>query len=174
MLIKRSSCHLQTCNWALSFCWECTGFCVFLVPWLSEKNWRPGSVYPLMQQDALWALLLECLNCRDPNSKLSGSGLGFSSPVCTWVSQLSVWWKIKVTRWYLTLCDPMNCSSPSSSFLGIFRARILEWVAIPFFRGASQPRDWTQVSCTAGGFFIIWTTREAHVMGRGKSWNMHK
>ena len=35
------------------------------------------------------------------------------------------------------------------------------WVAVPFSGGASQPRNWTQVSHTAGGFFISWTTREA-------------
>ena len=44
---------------------------------------------------------------------------------------------------------------------GILQARILEWVAIPFSRGASQPRDQTQVSCIAGGFFTNWTAREA-------------
>ena len=44
---------------------------------------------------------------------------------------------------------------------GILRARILEWVAPPFSRGSSQPRDWTQVSHTAGGLFISWATREA-------------
>ena len=36
---------------------------------------------------------------------------------------------------------------------GILQARILDWVAFPFFRGSCQPRDQTQVSCTAGGFF---------------------
>ena len=44
---------------------------------------------------------------------------------------------------------------------GILQARILEWVAIPFCRGSSQPRDWTQVSHNAGGFFTSWVTREA-------------
>ena len=39
--------------------------------------------------------------------------------------------------------------------------RILEWVAIPFSRGSSWPRNWTGVSCTAGGFFTSWATREA-------------
>ena len=39
--------------------------------------------------------------------------------------------------------------------------RILEWVAYPFSRGSSRPRDWTQVSCIAGRFFTIWATREA-------------
>ena len=44
---------------------------------------------------------------------------------------------------------------------GILQARILKWVAIPFSRGSSQPRDRTQVSHIAGGFFISWATREA-------------
>ena len=44
---------------------------------------------------------------------------------------------------------------------GILQARILEWVAFPFSRGSSQPRDRTQVSRIAGGFFTSWATREA-------------
>ena len=40
----------------------------------------------------------------------------------------------------LTLCDPMNCSLPGSSVHGIPQTRILEWAAIPFSRGSSQPR----------------------------------
>ena len=50
---------------------------------------------------------------------------------------------------YRTLCDPMECSLPGSSVHGILQARILEWVAIPFSRGSSQPRDPTQFSCIA-------------------------
>ena len=37
--------------------------------------------------------------------------------------------------------------------------RILEWVAYPFSRGTSWPRNWTGVSCIAGGFFTSWATR---------------
>ena len=40
-------------------------------------------------------------------------------------------------------CDLMDCSLPGSSVHGILQARILEWVAIPFLRGPSQPRDQT-------------------------------
>ena len=47
--------------------------------------------------------------------------------------------------------------------MGILQARILEWIAIPFSRGSSQPRDQTQVSCISGGFLISWATGEAHV-----------
>ena len=43
-----------------------------------------------------------------------------------------------------TLCDPVDCSLPGSSVLGILQARILEWVAIPFSRRSSQPRDGMQ------------------------------
>ena len=56
-----------------------------------------------------------------------------------------------------TLCDPMDCSPPGSSVHEIFQARILEWVAISFSRGSSQPRDRTRVSCTAG-FKVSWKT----------------
>ena len=44
---------------------------------------------------------------------------------------------------------------------GILQARILEWVAYPFSSGSSWPRNWTRVSCIAGGFFTSWATREA-------------
>ena len=57
--------------------------------------------------------------------------------------------------------QPMDCSPPGSSVHGHFQGRILEWVAIPFSRRSFQPRDQTQVSCIAGGFFITWATREA-------------
>ena len=49
--------------------------------------------------------------------------------------------EVKVTQSCPTLCDPMDYTVH-----GILQARILEWVAIPFFRGSSQPRDRTQVS----------------------------
>ena len=60
-----------------------------------------------------------------------------------------------------TLCDPMDCSLPGYPVHGIFQAIVLEWIAISFSRGSSQPRDPTQVSCIAGGFLTSWTMREA-------------
>ncbi|CAM9452049.1 unnamed protein product [Rangifer tarandus platyrhynchus] len=56
--------------------------------------------------------------------------------------------KVKVAQSYLAPCDPMDYTVH-----GIFQARILEWVAFPFSRGSSQPRDGTQVSHIVGGFF---------------------
>ena len=63
-------------------------------------------------------------------------------------------WKVKVTQLYPTLCNPMDYTVH-----GIFQSRILEWVAFPFSMGSSWPRDQTQVSHIAGGFFTSWATR---------------
>ena len=67
------------------------------------------------------------------------------------------YWLALVAKSFLT-----DCGLPGSSVHGIFQARILEWVAIPFFGGSSRPRNWTQVSCIAGRLFTVWATREAH------------
>jgi len=77
---------------------------------------------------------------------------------------LSDCWKVKVKGLVAqscpTLCDPIDCNLPGSRVHGLLQTRILEWVAIPFFRGSSWPGDRTQVSCIAGRFFTIWATRE--------------
>ena len=57
--------------------------------------------------------------------------------------------KVKVTQSCPTPCDPVDYT-----VYGILQARILEWVAVPVSRGSSQPRNQTQVSRVAGGFFI--------------------
>ena len=59
-----------------------------------------------------------------------------------------------VVQFCPTLSDFMDCSPPGSFIHGILQARILEWVAMPFSRGSSRPRDWTQVSCIAGNSLI--------------------
>ena len=55
---------------------------------------------------------------------------------------------MKVTHSYLTLCDPVDYTGHE-----ILQARILEWLACPFSRGSSQPKDRTQVSHIASRFF---------------------
>ena len=62
--------------------------------------------------------------------------------------------KVLVAQSGPTFCNPMDCSPPGSSVRGILQARILEWVAMPFSRGSSLPRDWTQGVCIAGRLFI--------------------
>ena len=71
--------------------------------------------------------------------------------MCSALSLSRVW--IFVTPWSVAHEAPLS--------VGILQARILEWVAIPFSRGCFQPRDWTQVSRIAGGFFTVWGIREA-------------
>ena len=58
----------------------------------------------------------------------------------------------------------MVYSQPGSSVGGILQARIPEWVAIPFLRRSSQPRDRAWVSCIADRLFTVWATREAEIV----------
>ena len=62
---------------------------------------------------------------------------------------------VLVAQSHLTLCDPVNSSPPGSSVRGISQARILDWVVISFSRRSFQPRDQTQVSCTAGSLYRL-------------------
>ena len=64
--------------------------------------------------------------------------------------------EVKVAQSCPTLCDPMDYT-----LHGILQATILEWVALPFSRGSFQPRDRTQISHIAGGFFTSWAISEA-------------
>ena len=67
------------------------------------------------------------------------------------------WSEVKVTQSCPTLWDPMDYTVH-----GILQARPLEWLAFPISRGSSQPRDRTQVSLIAGGFFTSWATGELY------------
>ena len=73
--------------------------------------------------------------------------------VMFWCEKVKV--KVKIAQSWPTLCIPMDYIVH-----GILQARILEWIAFLFSRGSSQPRNWTQVSHIAGGFFN-WAAREA-------------
>ena len=77
----------------------------------------------------------------------------FSHILRTWKWKLSHSVQLFATLWAVV------CQTPPP-----LEARILEWVAIFFSRGSSQPRNWTKVSCIAGRFFTIWATRESHVV----------
>ena len=78
---------------------------------------------------------------RDSKNQKPNRDLMLAAAICCLVAQLCP-----------TLCDPMDCSPPGSSIHGIFQARILEWIAMPFSRGSSQPRVRTLTS------YIIWET----------------
>ena len=55
----------------------------------------------------------------------------------------------------LTPCNPVDCSFPGFSVHGISQTRTLEWVAISYSMGSSQPKDQTRVSHIAGRFFFL-------------------
>ena len=69
----------------------------------------------------------------------------------------------KLVRWWR---QSLFLVITQKSFHGIFKARVLEWVAISFSMESSQPRDGTQVSHIVDGCFSIWATRENRI-------NMH-
>ena len=72
--------------------------------------------------------------------------------LCPWLLSCV---RLFVTTWTVAHQTPLS--------MGILQVRILEWIALPSSRGSSQPRDQTQVFCTAGGLFTIWATREVHM-----------
>ena len=73
----------------------------------------------------------------------------------------SNWWNWEVLCCYLvtklppTLCNAIDYSLPGVSVHGILQVKILEWVAISFFKRSSRPRDWTHISCSADGFLSL-------------------
>ena len=140
------------------------------------SSWKPLSVQPPALCRTPWLLCTEpflqfqplhCVLVWLPTAPSFGclrlclwasAALSTCSWKCQGISLLSSL-KVKVTQSCLTLCNPMDCSPPGSSVHGILQAKVLEWVAILFSRGSSQPGDWTQVSCTVGRFFTIWATK---------------
>ena len=90
-----------------------------------------------------------------------------SEKVCDWLISLC-WWCLENECISCSVlsdsCDPMGYSLSGPSVHGILQARILEWVAIPFSRGSSWPRDRTQFSHITGRFFTVWATRQALVI----------
>ena len=115
------------------------------------------------------ALILDFLGSRTLRNKLyffykAPQSVDFTVCVCVCVCVCVRMHVCVCFQSSLTLCHPLGCNPPGFSVLnslGILQARMLEWFAIPFFRGSSQPRDWTWVSCIVGRYFNIWATREA-------------
>ena len=121
-----------------------------LVKWPEPK----GSVTPLVPPSfptihpdlGLW-------NTPSITQPCAMGKISLLSPTCI------EWKEVKVTQLCLTLCNLMDYTVH-----GILQARILEWVAFPFSRGSSQPRDRTQVSHIAGGFFTSWAIQGKHLL----------
>ena len=96
--------------------------------------------------------LCDPMDYSPPDSSVHGILQARTRVDCHTLLQTSVQFSA-VTQSCPILCSLMDCSPPDSSVHGILQARILEWVAMPFPRGSSQPWDQTQVSCFASRFF---------------------
>ena len=93
------------------------------------------------------------------------------SAVWKWFSQSSHVWFLGleipflvcmclVAQLCLILCDPIGCSPPGSSVHGDSPGKNTGEGNHSLLQGFSLPRDWTQVSHIAGGFFMVWGPRE--------------
>ena len=136
------------------------------------KRWEYQITLPISWEICMW---VKKQQLEPYMEQLTGSKLGkrvsrsaLSSPqkvygeLKCWIVSISshlfqevILESVKVSQSCPTLCVPMNYTVH-----GILQARILQWVAFPFSRGSSQPRDPTQVSHIANRFFTSWPIKE--------------
>ena len=114
--------------------------------------WDCGRGFP---EERTFKLRTERMNISEEKRELGGIS-GWRSSMHRDKKKVSFFLKVKtlVSQLFLSLCNFMD-SPPGSSVHGILQARILEWVAMPFSRGLSSPRDRTWFSCTVARFFTI-------------------
>ena len=89
------------------------------------------------------------------SSAFSAPGVLFQSSPCCSFSTSSLVRACSVTQSCPTLCNPVDCSPPTSSVHGFLQERILEWVSISSSRGSSWLRDQTLVSCVGRQIFFF-------------------
>ena len=137
--------------------------------------WELGSIYlcSLCAEQLRDMVELESaeLNTRIPRANVLCQSCGSEALVeCLYLVRFPKSWRAFHNMCVLSQLvvsdslQPHDCSLPGSTVHGTSKARILEWIAISFFRGSSQPRDRTWlscVSCIAGGLFTHWAIREA-------------
>ena len=92
----------------------------------------------------LYSITYQCLKVNKPVFRLTNHMFsdGFHSVISSYLLYSCMY-----VQSCLTVCDPLDCSPPSSSLHAIFQGRILEWVTISFSRDSSHSRDQTCVSC---------------------------
>ena len=140
--VHRASCQKGSCQAAVhrgnfSFFGKASAVLLRSFNWMNQAHWDYLKQSPLFKNPhALW-MLITFTKYLHSNTYIVGK-----KKVKVFIAQLCP-----------TLCSPRDCSPPGSSVRGNLQARILEWVAMPFSRESSLPRDWTLVSCITGGFF---------------------
>ena len=114
--------------------------------WKTNNKPYPGPINQIMNFNCILWLLIYTLTFEKPQKK----------------SLLP--WCAKSLQLCPTLCNTMGCNPPVSSVHRIFQARILEWLAMPSFRGSSWPRNQTRVSyvsCTGSWILYHWCHLES-------------
>ena len=143
-------------DWSFSFSIspsnEYSGLISFRMDWLDLLAVQ-GTLKSLLQDHSSEASILQRSDFFMVQLSHLYMTIGKNPQLCLLPRQRKA--KVLVPQSCLTLGDPMVCSLPGSSVPGTLQARVVDWVAMPSSRGSSQPRDGTQVSCIAGGFFTI-------------------
>ena len=129
------------------------------VGWIPESGRSPGGGHATYSSILAWGIAW-----TEEPGRLQSIGSHWVGHDCRDLEQDStcyiklylVWKKVKFSQCCPTLCDSMDCIVHR-----ILQARILEEATILFSRESSQPRNWTGISCIAGGFFTSWATRES-------------
>ena len=143
-------------DWSFSFSIspsnEYSGLISFRMDWLDLLAVQ-GTLKSLLQDHSSEASILQRSDFFMVQLSHLYMTIGKNPQLCLLPRQRKA--KVLVPQSCLTLGDPMVCSLPGSSVPGTLQARVVDWVAMPSSRGSSQPREGTQVSCIAGGFFTI-------------------
>ena len=136
--------------------WRCLKTLKIATPLLGIYHKK---MYALIQKDSCIPMFIAALFIALKTRK---------TPKCSltdeWIKRCGIKREREVAQLCPTLCNPMDCSLPGSSVHGIFQAIVLEWIAISFSKGPSQPRDWTRVSRIVDRCFTVWTTKYIHIM----------
>ena len=178
LIFRSSSCECRyTCLRANRSSYLCSLSCPHHSIWLpawSSNNTALITVYWVCTECDLsvyWVVIMLMLpSVAGYTSESQVSLLNIQSPTPIDSSSVGLGWGAGISdfnEWLnqscLTLFNPVDGSLSGSSVHGLLQVRILEWVAIPFSRGSSQPRDQIRVSPVAGTFFTVWVIREALV-----------
>ena len=124
--------------------------------YLPRREIGPSWVALVVKNPSTNAIDVRNMSSIPGSERSPGEGNG-NALQCSCLESLmdrGAWWatesmgsqRVKSLRSCPTLCDLMHYNPPGSSLHGILQASILEWVAMPFFRGSSQPRDRTHIS----------------------------
>ena len=132
--------------------------------WNSKLQWITQAGVPTPSPSS-WDSESLCPHVLSPATK-TGEVL-----VLSYVLQSCHWLLCCFSCWVVSFVSPWTVAHQTPWSMG-FPRQDYEWAAISFSRGSSWPRDWTCISCTAGGFFTIWATWEGPATDQERLWEL--